>query len=85
MRNANDVLSGAAPDLFQLTRNSAQDGYPTWSPDETHLAFQSDRTGDWDIWQIRIDASDEKQVYRSLANETRPNWSPDGKADTFSI
>ena len=83
MRNANDVLSGAAPDLFQLTRNSAQDSYPTWSPDETHLAFQSDRTGDWDIWQIRIDASDEKQVYRSLANETRPNWSPDGKRILF--
>ena len=83
MRNVNDVLSGAAPDLFQLTQNSAQDRYPTWSPDEAHLAFQSDRTGDWDIWQIRIDASDEKQVYRSFANETSPKWSPDGKRILF--
>ena len=83
MRNVNDVLSGAAPDLFQLTQNSAQDRYPTWSPDGTHLAFQSDRTGNWDIWQIRIDASDEKQVYRSFANETRPKWSPDGKRILF--
>ena len=83
MRNVNDVLSGAAPDLFQLTRNSAQDCYPTWSPDETHLAFQSDRTGDWDIWQIRIDASEEQQVYRRFANETSPKWSPDGKRILF--
>ncbi len=83
MRNANDVLAGANPDLLQLTRNTYQDLYPTWSPDETQLAFQSDRTGNWDIWQLNIDGSDEKPTYQRFANETRPKWSPDGKRMLF--
>ena len=83
VRNADDVLLGTTPDLFQLTRNTAKDIYPTWAPDETQLAFQSDRTGNWEIWQINIDGSDEKRVYQDFANETFPRWSPDGKSLLF--
>ena len=79
IRNADAVLSGADAQLLQLTRNTSQDAYPTWAPDETQLGFQSDRTGNWGIWLINIDGSDERQLHRSFGNETRPKWSPDGK------
>ncbi|MCH8290346.1 PD40 domain-containing protein [Candidatus Poribacteria bacterium] len=83
VRNADEVLLGLDADFFQLTRNTAQDLFPTWSPDETLLAFQSDRTGNWDIWRIAIDGDGEAQVYQNFANETLPKWSPNGKQILF--
>ncbi len=83
VQNADDVLSGTVSDLFQLTRNTAQDLHPTWAPDGTQLVFQSVRTGNWELWQINIDGSDEKRVYQNFANETLPRWSPNGKLLLF--
>jgi Tol biopolymer transport system component len=34
--------------LSQLTDNSASDTYPSWSPDGSKLAFQSDQDGDYE-------------------------------------
>ncbi|MCZ6681374.1 MAG: T9SS type A sorting domain-containing protein [Candidatus Poribacteria bacterium] len=84
VRNADDVLElEAPPELLQLTRNTAQDVSPTWAPDGIQLSFQSDRTGNWELWQINIDGSAEQRVYQNFGNETRPRWSPDGKSLLF--
>jgi len=39
----------------RLTYNSHMDIYPSWSPDGRKIVFESDRTGDFDIWLLTLD------------------------------
>lgn len=83
VRNASAVLSGAQSQVVQLTRNTNQNVYPAWAPDASQIAFQSDRTGNWEIRLIDTDGSGEMLLHQSFADETRPVWSPDGKSVLF--
>jgi len=79
LNNAMEVLEGAEPQLFQLTRNNYSDTYPTWSPDETRIAFCTNRFGNWDVFELYVDGSEEKRLTDQFADETFPKYSPDGK------
>ena len=52
---------------------------PRFSPDGEHIAFTSDRAGGDNIWIMKADGSDKRQVtkesFRLMNNAT---WSPDG-------
>jgi Tol biopolymer transport system component len=39
----------------RLTSSLYQDVYPSWSPDGKRIIFESDRAGNFDIWQIIVD------------------------------
>jgi hypothetical protein len=41
--------------IRQLTSDPAQEGFATWSPDGTKIAFTSTRSGSFDIWIMDID------------------------------
>jgi TolB protein len=47
---------------------------PSWSPDGRHLAFQSNRTGIWQIYTTGLDGAEIRVVASSDA--TSPSWSP---------
>ena len=67
---ATRILGGAA---FEMQ--------PRFSPDGTRVAFTSDRDGLWNIWTMKIDGTDLKQVSRErqwFVNS--PTWAPDGSA-----
>jgi imidazolonepropionase-like amidohydrolase/Tol biopolymer transport system component len=54
---------------------------PRFSPDGSRIAFTSDRDGLWNIWTMKTDGSDMRQV----SHEARwfvnsPTWAPDGQA-----
>ncbi len=78
-----DGSDGRVP--TKLTEGIAWDMQPRFSPDGKWIAFTSDRTGKSErggdnIWVMRSDGSDAKQV----TNETfqllnGPAWSPDGQ------
>lgn len=36
---------------------------PTWSPDGQYIAFLTDRTGEWQIWVMRSDGSEQKPMF----------------------
>ena len=48
-------------------------------PSEDRIAFISDRGGSPDIWTMKTDGSDAKQVTNDSADDLMPSWSPDAK------
>ncbi len=53
------------------------------SPDGKTLAFDSDRSGNMDIYRMNVDGSGVQQLTTNSADEFRPVWSPDGKEMLF--
>lgn len=53
------------------------------SPDGDWIAFDSDRTGNMDIWALRRDGSGLRQLTTDPAPDWRPSFSPDGKLIVF--
>ncbi len=46
----------------KLTNDRAKDRGPSWSPDGKHIAFYSERSGNYQIWTVRADGSGFTQV-----------------------
>lgn len=67
---------GGWSDPRQLTSDSAIDRVPRWSPDESRIAYFSNRAGVLDVWTIRPDGSDNRQITFDGAGVA--SWSPDG-------
>jgi TolB protein len=67
-----------------LTDKEGKDGWPTWSPDGGRIAFESDRSGNWDIWVMNADGSGLTNLSRSPEDELYPAWSPDGQKIAFT-
>ena len=78
------VMNADGSDAIQLTRNSAGDFEPRWSPDGRRIAFSSDRDGDFDIYVMNTDGSSVVQLTDSPTKDTGPSWSPDGRRIIFS-
>lgn len=59
---------------------------PAWSPDGKHIAYFSDRTGEYELYLRPGDSKGrEKQItHDGLAFRYRPVWSPDSKKIAFS-
>jgi TolB protein len=53
------------------------------SPDGQWLAFDSDRSGNMDIYKIRIDGTGIQQLTHNTADDFSPSWSPDGRQIAF--
>jgi TolB protein len=72
------VLAAVAPQRI----TNVVDSYPQLSPDGTRLVFQSNRTGNWQLYVAKADGSEPRQV-TNLATAVGPSWSPDGTRITF--
>jgi Tol biopolymer transport system component len=63
-----------------ISGGMAFDSQPKFSPDGKWIAFLSDREGSDNIWIIRPDGKDAKQVSKDPGSDfVTPSWSPDGK------
>lgn len=49
---------------------------PVFSPDGHQIAFQSDRTGRYQIYVMNADGTDQHNISGNHANEYWPNWRP---------
>lgn len=70
--------TSAAPEV--LIASSAHDHYPRLSPDGTQIAFESDRSGDYEIWLASADGSNPRQLSAARRfTASQQAWSPDGR------
>ena len=68
----------------KLISSTRQQAAPSYSPDGSRIAFQSDRSGSWEIWTCARDGSDLAQLtHFAGALAGTPRWSPDGKQILF--
>jgi Tol biopolymer transport system component len=69
----------------QLTEHPAEDAYPTWSPDGSMIAFQTNRDGNWDIYTIDwLGEKPANWITQHPSTDERPAWSPDGVLIAFA-
>jgi serine/threonine protein kinase len=73
-----------AGEVAQLTRNSASDTDPSWSPNKARIAFASDRDGNWEIYWASTDGAELTRVTYNSASDTQPAWSPNGDYIAFT-
>lgn len=60
------------------------DTSPTWSPDGCTVAFVSDRTGPQQVWMIRVDGGEARQLTNFPLGVDNLRWSPKGNHLAFS-
>jgi Tol biopolymer transport system component len=77
-------LQYAARTRNGFTPSSREQHGAKYSPDGTQIVFDSNRTGNSEIWVSDADGSNEVQLTSFGARQTgSPNWSPDGKRIAF--
>jgi TolB protein len=82
------VASGRGTHVRNLTNNPAFDGWPSWSPDGTQIAFASNRDGDgsnYRIYVMRADGSDLRLLADTPGRGTAPRWHPNGQEIFFTV
>ncbi len=68
----------------RLISSTRQQAAAAFSPDGSRVAFQSDRTGTWEIWLCNRDGSNAAQLTHFQGPLVgTPRWSPDGKQIVF--
>ena len=45
-----------------LTQTPGNDGHPWFARDGRSLVFESDRTGNWEIWRVELDTGEQRQL-----------------------
>ena len=77
------VANADGSDARNLTNHPAFDGWPSWSPDGTRIAFASNRNAAYQIWVMNADGSAPRLVANTEGRATSPQWSRDGKKIYF--
>lgn len=72
--------------ITQVTNNSYNDILPSFSPDGSKILFQSDRSGNWDIYSMPLAQGEGSLVKLTNDPEADENasYSPDGRYIVFT-
>ena len=70
-------------ELTQLTDNEHKDIQGDWSVNN-EIVFISDRDGDYELFTMNADGSDQKQITFNNEKDVLPSWSPEGNRIAFS-
>ncbi len=79
----NDESRCKDSDAHRLTSNTFTDDQAAWSPDSKHIVFQSNRDGDFEIYTMKADGSQQTRLTNNPQRDLMPDWSPDGQNIVF--
>ncbi len=69
----------AAGPILQVTADGTSSVRPAWSPDGTHIAFQTSQDNAYHVYTMAADGSDRRMVSQGSNDDRHAAWSPDGK------
>jgi Tol biopolymer transport system component len=67
----------------QVVATTREDSRGAWSPDGKMIAFNSDRTGEMNIWLFDVESGRSRQITKGSGGDYQANWSPDGTHVAF--
>jgi len=71
-------------DRSVTTLTKEYDNFPAWSPRGDLIAFVRKVNGDFDVFTVRPDGKDARQLTHSKGNDAQPAWSTDGEKIVFA-
>jgi len=77
-------MNADGSDPTNLSNHPADDFRPQWSPDGSKIVFQSERTGDSDIYTMNADGSEKTNLTNTRGYDHSASWSHDGSKITFT-
>jgi Tol biopolymer transport system component len=57
--------------------NPPSSSQPMWSPDGQRIIFRSDRSGNYNVWVMNADGTNQTQVLDDAGDDRYPSFSPD--------
>jgi Tol biopolymer transport system component len=69
---------------INLASGAFIDDYPAWSPDGRYIAFQSGRSGNFEVFVMTSNGQSATNITNNEADDLFPSWSADGKKIIFS-
>ena len=76
------VMEPEEPELVQPEAKPPDAGPKTWS--ESLIAFQSSRDGNWEIYTMKADGSEQRRLTHHFASDVQPVLSPNGNEIVFT-
>ncbi len=67
----------------RVTDSPGLDGFPSWSSDGKHIAFTTDRDGNWELYAMDSDGTHPRRLTNTPEDEAGPAWSPNGEKIAF--
>jgi TolB protein len=68
------VMSPCGSVILQLTGAPGFVGNPVWSPDGSLIAFQTQRDGNFEIYLMNPDGSEQSSLLTLPSDELWPSW-----------
>ena len=68
------VMNVDGSGILQLTNESGFDENPAWSPDGTIIAFQTNRDGNFEVYAMNPDGSEQHPLMELSSDELWPSW-----------
>ncbi|MAF12913.1 hypothetical protein CMK11_20880 [Candidatus Poribacteria bacterium] len=78
------VVDATGENLRNVSAHPGLDSSPAWAPDGRHLAFDSMRDGNMEVYAVDVDAGAPVNMTDHPLADGSPAWAPDGSALAFA-